>query len=134
MAEYTLVDPALAILSQVGRWMYVAALGIALLGLAAVAMRRLGDRLRRSYALVFLSTAIALFAACDLTLGVSRYGFDGAECAEFCRTRNDLGPADCDLGVASARRQRTLVVLTDRCSHSCLYFCVPPLRRAVPAP
>jgi hypothetical protein len=52
--------------------MYVAALGIALLGLAAVAMRRLGDRLRRSYALVFLSTAIALFAACDLTLGVSR--------------------------------------------------------------
>ena len=72
MAEYTLVDPALAILSQVGRWMYVAALGIALLGLAAVAMRRLGDRLRRSYALVFLSTAIALFAACDLTLGVSR--------------------------------------------------------------
>ncbi len=72
MAEYTLVDPALAILSQVGRWMYVAALGIALLGLAAVAMRRLGDRLRRSYALVFLSTAIALFAACDLTLGVAR--------------------------------------------------------------
>jgi hypothetical protein len=71
-AEYTLVDPALAILSQVGRWMYVAALGIALLGLAAVAMTRLGDRLRRSYALVFLSAAIALFAACDLTLGVAR--------------------------------------------------------------
>ncbi|MFZ1138772.1 MAG: hypothetical protein WAN76_06325 [Candidatus Sulfotelmatobacter sp.] len=71
-AEYTLVDPALAILSQVGRWMYVAALVVALLGLAAVAMRRLGDRLRRSYALVFLSTVIALFAACDLTLGVAR--------------------------------------------------------------
>jgi hypothetical protein len=71
-AEYTLEDPALAILSQVGRWMYVAALVIALLGLAAVAMRRLGDRLRRSYALVFLSTVIALFAACDLTLGVAR--------------------------------------------------------------
>jgi len=71
-AEYTLVDPALAILSQVGRWMYVAALIVALLGLAAVAMRRLGDRLRRSYALVFLSTVIALFAACDLTLGVAR--------------------------------------------------------------
>jgi len=35
-------------------------------------MRRLGDRLRRTYALVFLSTAIALFAACDLTLGVAR--------------------------------------------------------------
>jgi hypothetical protein len=71
-AEYTLVDPALAILSQVGRWMYVAALVVALLGLAAVAMRRLGDRLRRSYALVFLSIVIALFAACDLTLGVAR--------------------------------------------------------------
>ena len=71
-AEYTLVDPALAILSQVGRWMYVAALVVALLGLVAVAMRRLGDRLRRSYALVFLSTVIALFAACDLTLGVAR--------------------------------------------------------------
>ena len=71
-AEYTLVDPALAILSQVGRWMYVAALVVALLGLVAVAMRRLGDRLRRSYALVFLSTMIALFAACDLTLGVAR--------------------------------------------------------------
>ncbi|MGD1079787.1 MAG: hypothetical protein ABR881_15795 [Candidatus Sulfotelmatobacter sp.] len=71
-AEYTLVDPALAILSQVGRWMYVAALVVALLGLATVAMRRLGDRLRRSYALVFLSTVIALFAACDLTLGVAR--------------------------------------------------------------
>jgi len=71
-AEYTLVDPALTILSQVGRWTYVAALGIALLALGAVAMRRLGDRLRRTYALVFLSTAIALFAACDLTLGVAR--------------------------------------------------------------
>jgi len=71
-AEYTLVDPALAILSQVGRWMYVAALVVALLGLVAVAMRRLGDRLRRSYALAFLSTVIALFAACDLTLGVAR--------------------------------------------------------------
>jgi hypothetical protein len=71
-AEYTLVDPALAILSQVGRWMYVAALVVALLGLAAVAMRRRGDRLRRSYALVFLSIVIALFAACDLTLGVAR--------------------------------------------------------------
>jgi hypothetical protein len=71
-AEYTLVDPALVILCQVGRWMYVAALGIALLGLAAVAMRRLGDRLRRCYALVFLSTAIALFGVCDLTLGVAR--------------------------------------------------------------
>ncbi len=71
-AEYTLVDPALAILCQVGRWMYVAALVVALLGLATVAMGRLGDRLRRSYALVFLSTVIALFAACDLTLGVAR--------------------------------------------------------------
>jgi len=71
-AEYTLVDPALTILSQVGRWMYVAALVVALLGLTAVAMRRLGDRLRRSYALAFLSTVIALFAACDLTLGVAR--------------------------------------------------------------
>lgn len=71
-AEYTLVDPALAILSQVGRWMYVAALVIALLGLAGVAMRRMGDRLRRSYALVFLSIVIALFGVCDLTLGVAR--------------------------------------------------------------
>jgi len=71
-AEYTLVDPALTILSQAGRWMYVAALGIALLGLGAVAMRCLGDRLRRSYALVFLSTVIALFGVCDLTMGVAR--------------------------------------------------------------
>lgn len=71
-AEYTRVDPALTILSHAGQWMYVAALVIALLGLAAVAMRRMGDRLRRSYALVFLSTVIALFGVCDLTLGVAR--------------------------------------------------------------
>ena len=71
-AEYTLVNPTLTLLCQVGRWIYVAALGIALLGLGAVAMRRLGDRLRRSYALVFLSTVIALFGVCDLTMGVAR--------------------------------------------------------------
>jgi hypothetical protein len=71
-AEYTLVGPTLTILCQVGRWMYVAALVIALLALGAVAMRGLGDRLRRSYALMFVSTVIALFGLCDLTLGVAR--------------------------------------------------------------
>jgi len=71
-AEYTLVDPALTILSQAGRWMYVAALVLALLGLAVVTTRRLGDRLRRSYALMFVSTVIALFGVSDLTLGVAR--------------------------------------------------------------
>jgi len=71
-AEYTLVDPTLTILCQVGRWMYAAALGIALLGLAAVVMGHAGDRLRRSNALLFLSIAIALFGLCDLTLGVAR--------------------------------------------------------------
>lgn len=71
-AEYTLVGPTLTILCQVGRWMYVAGLVIALLALGAVAMRSLGDRLRRSYGLMFISTVIALFGLCDLTLGVAR--------------------------------------------------------------
>ena len=71
-AEYTLVGPTLTILCQVGRWTYVAALGIALLGLSAVVMGHAGDRLRRSSSLVFLSTVIALFGVCDLALGVSR--------------------------------------------------------------
>lgn len=113
-AEYTLVGTALTILSQAGRWMYVAALGIALLGLGAVAMRRPGDRLRRSYVLVFLSTAVALFAVCDLHPGSGSFGFDGPECAECCRTRSGLGIADFCLGVASARRQRALGSDPDR--------------------
>jgi hypothetical protein len=71
-AEYTLIGPTLVILCQVGRWMYVAAVGIALLGLSAVVMGHAGDRLRRSNSLVCLSTVIALFGVCDLTLGVAR--------------------------------------------------------------
>jgi hypothetical protein len=71
-AEYTLAGPTLTILCKVGRWMYVAALGVALLGLLAVVMGHAGDRLRRSNSLVFLSIVIALFGVCDLTFGVAR--------------------------------------------------------------
>jgi hypothetical protein len=71
-AEYTLVDPALAILSQAGRWMYITALVIAALALSAASMGRLGNRLRTNNALAFASTVITLFALCDLTLGVAR--------------------------------------------------------------
>jgi hypothetical protein len=71
-AEYTLVDPALVILSEAGRWMYITVLIIAALALLAAAVGRFGNRLRTNYALAFASTVIALFALCDLTLGVAR--------------------------------------------------------------
>lgn len=71
-AEYTLVGPVRAILNQAGRWIYIAALVIAVLALVAAAMGRLGNRLRASVALAFASMAIAIFALCDLTLGVAR--------------------------------------------------------------
>lgn len=71
-AEYTLEKPALTILSQAGRLVYAAAVAVGLLGLASVATRRLGDRLRRSPALAFLSMLVALFAVCDLAFGVAR--------------------------------------------------------------
>lgn len=71
-AEYTLVGPVLMILSQAGRFMFIAALAVAVLALAAVAMRHHGDRLRKATALASVSTVIAIFALCDLTLGVAR--------------------------------------------------------------
>lgn len=71
-AEYTLVDPALTILSQAGRWIYITVLVIAALALTAAAMGHFGNRLRANYALAFASTVISLFALCDLTLGVAR--------------------------------------------------------------
>jgi hypothetical protein len=71
-AEYTLVGPALMILSRAGRLMFIAALLMAVLALAAVTMQRRGDRLRKANALAFISTVIAMFALCDLTLGVAR--------------------------------------------------------------
>jgi len=71
-AEYTLVGPALMILSEAGRFTYLAALVVAVLAFVSVAMRRHGDRLRKANTLVSISTVIAIFALCDLTLGVAR--------------------------------------------------------------
>jgi hypothetical protein len=71
-AEYTLVGPALMILSQAGRFMFIAVLAVAVLALAAVAMRHRGDRLRKAAALASVSTVITIFALCDVTLGVAR--------------------------------------------------------------
>jgi hypothetical protein len=71
-AEYTLQGPAGMVLSEVGRFMYVATLALAVLALAAVAARRKGDRLRKTRVLASVSTVIAIFALCDLPLGVAR--------------------------------------------------------------
>jgi hypothetical protein len=67
-----LVGPALMILSQAGRCMYITTLAIAALAVAAVAMGRHGDRLRKWNVLACVSTVIAIFALCDLTLGITR--------------------------------------------------------------
>jgi hypothetical protein len=71
-AEYTLSGPALKTLNLVGRGVYMGALAIALLAMGSVAVGRLGNRLRRSYAPAFFSIVIALFGLCDLALGVAR--------------------------------------------------------------
>ncbi len=71
-AEYTLVGPALMILSQAGRCMYIATLVIAVLALTSVAMRSHGERLRKANALASISTGVAIFSLCDLTLGIVR--------------------------------------------------------------
>ena len=71
-AEYTLEGPAGMVLSEVGRCIYVATLALAVLALAAVAARRKGDRLRKTKVLASVTTVIAIFALCDLPLGVAR--------------------------------------------------------------
>ncbi len=70
-AEYSLQWPAWRVLSEAGRCIYVAALALAVLALAVVA-RRKGDRLRKTRVLTAVSTIIAIFALCDLLLGVAR--------------------------------------------------------------
>lgn len=71
-ASYTLTGLALAILCSAGRWIYVAALSLALLAVVAVLLGRHGDRLRQSWVLRFLAMFMAVFAVCDLTLGLAR--------------------------------------------------------------
>jgi hypothetical protein len=71
-AEYTLEGPAGMVLSEAGRCIYVATLALAVLALAAVAARGKGDRLRKTRVLTSVSTVIAIFALCDLPLGVAR--------------------------------------------------------------
>ena len=71
-AAYSLQWPAWRVLSEAGRCIYVAALALAVLALAAVAARRRGDRLRKTRVLASVSTVIAIFALCDLPLGVAR--------------------------------------------------------------
>ena len=71
-AAYSLQWPAWRVLSDAGRCIYVAALALAVLALAAVAARRKGDRLRKTKVHACVSTVIAIFALCDLPLGVAR--------------------------------------------------------------
>jgi hypothetical protein len=71
-AEYTLPETADMILSEAGRCIYLASLGLAVLALGTVAARRHGDRLRKGRSLASVATVIAIFTFCDLTLGVTR--------------------------------------------------------------
>jgi hypothetical protein len=71
-AEYTLEGTADMILSEAGRCIYIVTLALSVLPLGAIAARRHGDRLLKARALASVSTIIAIFTFCDLTLGVAR--------------------------------------------------------------